>query len=168
MAPADHRPRHQRPGPPLRLVPHNYQLGFYTEQYLATQFLGHGDVFDRYPELRSSSATAAAASAVPQDGPATAENDTRKNLFFDTCAYDPVFLEAASSSARDRMVFGTEAPGSGRHVIPETGLSGDNLVPVIDSYTFLSEADKLAILNGNPKKVIPALTKWEARQAVTA
>ena len=31
-----------------------------------------------------------------------------------------------------------------------------------------SEADKLAILNENPKKVIPALAKWEARQAVTA
>ena len=36
----------------FRVVPHNYQLGFYTEQYLATQFLGHGDVFQRFPELR--------------------------------------------------------------------------------------------------------------------
>ncbi len=36
----------------FRVVPHNYQLGFYTEQYLATQFLGHGDVFERFPELR--------------------------------------------------------------------------------------------------------------------
>ena len=36
----------------FRVVPHNYQLGFYTEQYLATQFIGHGDVFERFPELR--------------------------------------------------------------------------------------------------------------------
>ena len=36
----------------FRIVPHNYQLGFYTEQYLATQFLGHSDVFQRYPELQ--------------------------------------------------------------------------------------------------------------------
>ena len=34
----------------FRIAPHNYQLGFYTEQYLATQFLGHSDVFQRYPE----------------------------------------------------------------------------------------------------------------------
>ena len=48
-------------------------------------------------------------------------------------------------------------------MIPETGRSGDDLVPVIDSFGFISEADKIAILNGNPKKVIPALAKWEAR-----
>jgi hypothetical protein len=58
-------------------------------------------------------------------------------------------------------------------VIPETGRSGDDLVPVIDSFTFLSQEDKIAILNGNPKRVIPALGKWDtagagARQAVTA
>jgi len=31
------------------VVPHNYQLGFLTEQYLAGQFLAHGDVFSRFP-----------------------------------------------------------------------------------------------------------------------
>src|SRR5215467_6438302 len=38
--------------PRYRVVPHNYQLGFLTEQYLAGQFLSHGDVFERFPELR--------------------------------------------------------------------------------------------------------------------
>ena len=69
------------------------------------------------------------------------------------------------------MVFGTEAPGSGRHVIPETGRSGDDLVPVIDSFGFLSDAEKIAIINGNPKKVIPALARWDTAgvaQAVAA
>ncbi len=38
--------------PRFRVVPHNYQLGFLTEQYLAGQFLSHGDVFARFPELQ--------------------------------------------------------------------------------------------------------------------
>ena len=38
--------------PRFRVVPHNYQLGFLTEQYLAGQFLSHGDVFSRFPELQ--------------------------------------------------------------------------------------------------------------------
>jgi hypothetical protein len=71
----------------------------------------------------------------------------------------------------DRIVFGSEAPGSGRHVNPETGRTGDDLVPVIDSFSFLSEAEKIQIMNGNPKKIFPALAKWDpagARQAVPA
>jgi hypothetical protein len=55
--------------------------------------------------------------------------------------------------------------------IPETGRTGDDLVPVIDAFSFLSEADKIQILNGNPKKVFPTLARWDSastRQAVTA
>ena len=37
-----------------RLTPinQNYQVGFMTEQFIATQLLGFSDVFDRYPELK--------------------------------------------------------------------------------------------------------------------
>ena len=38
--------------PRFRHVPHNYQLGFVVEQYLATQILSHGDVFDRFPGFK--------------------------------------------------------------------------------------------------------------------
>ena len=71
----------------------------------------------------------------------------------------------------DRTVFGSEAPGSGRHVIPETGRTGDDLVPVIDSFSFLTQEDKLQILNDNPKTVFPALARFDpaaSRQAVRA
>jgi hypothetical protein len=85
---------------------------------------------------------------------------------------EPIFLEAAiKQRGVDRIVFGTEAPGSGRHVNPDTGRSGDDLVPLIDSFDFLSAEDKMAIINGNPKKVIPALARWDTtgvRQPVTA
>jgi predicted TIM-barrel fold metal-dependent hydrolase len=151
----------------FRVVPHNYQLGFYTEQYLATQFLSHGDVFDRYPELRIIICHCGGGlDRFHKTDPHLGQKDLSRNLFFDTCAYDSIFLEAAiKQRGVDRIVFGTEAPGSGRHVIPETGRSGDDLVPVLDSFSFLSDADRIAIVNGNPKKVIPALAKWDSATA---
>jgi hypothetical protein len=44
-------------------------------------------------------------------------------------------------------------------VRPETGRPGDDLVPVISNFPFLSEDDKIAIFNKNPQKVCPALGK---------
>ena len=44
------------------------------------------------------------------------------------------------------------------------------LVPVLDGFSFLSQAEKIQIMNGNPKKVFPAMAKWDApvKEAVTA
>jgi hypothetical protein len=56
-------------------------------------------------------------------------------------------------------LFGSEAPGSGRAVRPETGLTSDDLVPVIGAFDFLSEGDKIKIFHENPVRVIPALGK---------
>ena len=40
---------------------------------------------------------------------------------------------------------------------PETGRTSDDLVPVITSFDFLSEGDKLKIFHKNPAKVFPKL-----------
>jgi OH-DDVA meta-cleavage compound hydrolase len=55
------------------------------------------------------------------------------------------------------MCFGVEAPGSGSHPRPENGAPGDDLVPVITGFDWLTEDDKIRILNGNPQRVIPRL-----------
>ena len=55
------------------------------------------------------------------------------------------------------MCFGTEAPGSGAAVRPETGRPGDDLVPVISSFDFLTEEDKVLIFNENPGRVCAGL-----------
>lgn len=147
--------------PRFRVVPHNYQLGFVTEQYLAGQFLSHGDVFERYPDLKVIICHCGGAldRFIPTD-PHLAQKDLSNNLFYDTCGYDTAFLEAAiRQRGVDRMCFGTEAPGSGRAIRPETGRTCDDLVPVIDSFGFLSEQDKVRIFHRNPAKVIPALAK---------
>ncbi|MBO0825726.1 MAG: amidohydrolase family protein, partial [Actinobacteria bacterium] len=81
-------------------------------------------------------------------------------LFYDTCGYDLIFLEAAiRQRGVGRMVFGSEAPGSGRAVRPETGRTSDDLVPVIGDFAFLSEDDKKKIFNENPARVVPGLAK---------
>jgi predicted TIM-barrel fold metal-dependent hydrolase len=147
--------------PRYRVVPHNYQLGFLTEQYLAGQFLSHGDVFERYPELKVVICHCGGAlnRFIPTDHH-IAQKDLSRNLYYDTCGYDTLFLEAAiKQRGVSQMLFGTEAPGSGRAVRPETGKTSDDLVPVISGYEFLTEQDKIDIFNGNPAKVFPAMTK---------
>ncbi len=148
--------------PRYRVVPHNYQLGFLTEQYLAGQFLSHGDVFDRFPELKVIICHCGGAldRFIPTDHH-IAQKDLSGNLFYDTCGYDLNFLEAAiRQRGVPRMLFGTEAPGSGRAVRPETGRTSDDLVPVIGAFDFLAEQDKIRIFNENPARVVPALAKF--------
>jgi predicted TIM-barrel fold metal-dependent hydrolase len=147
--------------PRFRVVPHNYQLGFYTEQYLAGQFLSHGDVFERFPELKVILCHCGGGldRFIPTDHH-IAQKDLSENLFYDTCAYDLNFLEAAiKQRGVPRLLFGTEAPGSGRAVRPETGRTSDDLVPIIGAFDFITEDDKIKIFNENPARVVPALAK---------
>lgn len=147
--------------PRLVHVPQNYQLNFVAEQYWATQSLAHGDVFERFPGLKVIVCHCGGAldRFIPTD-PHLAQRDLSDNLFFDTCAHDVNYLEAAIKQRTPaRLVFGTEAPGSGSTIRPETGKSADDLVPVIDAYAFLTEDDKRAIFHENPARVFPAMAK---------
>jgi predicted TIM-barrel fold metal-dependent hydrolase len=96
---------------------------------------------------------------VARDQEEEAEQDLSNNLFFDTCAYDPDFLAAAiKQRGPERMLFGTEVPGSGSSLInPETGKPQDDMVPVIDGMPFLSADDKLSILRDNARRIFPLL-----------
>ncbi|GGI07536.1 amidohydrolase family protein [Egicoccus halophilus] len=146
--------------PRFALVPHNYQLGFVAEQYWANQVLSHSDVFERFPDLKVVICHCGGSLDrwIPTD-PHLAQKDLSDNLFYDTCAHDVHYLEAAIKQRTvKRMLFGTEAPGSGKAIRPETGRSADDLVPVISAYDFLSEEDKLDIFHNNPAKIFPQFT----------
>ncbi len=137
------------------------QVNFLTEQTLATLLLERSDVFDRFPDLKilvvhcggaltRFVTNSISAAPLPTGGlPA--------GLFFDTCAYDKDYLALAfKQRGLARMCFGTETPGSGTAVNnPETGRPSDDLVPVIDSMSMLSEQDKLDIFHHRPKRVFP-------------
>lgn len=144
----------------IRHIPHNYQLGFVIEQYIATQSLSHSDVFDRFPKLRVIICHCGGAldRFIPTD-PHVGKNG-RENIFFDTCAHDVNYLEAAiKQRTPERMVFGSEAPGSGAAIRPDTGRTVDDLVPVIASFAFLSDEEKRNILFATPARVVPALAR---------
>ena len=91
----------------------------------------------------------------------TIKNDWSDNLFFDTCAYDPWFLSAViHQRGVDRMVFGSEAPGSGSSQLnPLTGKPSDDVVALIDTFDFLSPQQKTAIFHDNPLRVFPLLKR---------
>jgi predicted TIM-barrel fold metal-dependent hydrolase len=92
--------------------------------------------------------------------------DVSKNLFFDTCAYDPHFLSAAiKQRGVDRMVFGTEVPGSGSALWnPEIDAAADDVLALIDSFDFLTAEDKLQIVHDNPLRMFPLLERSRALQ----
>jgi len=156
--------------PRIGVVPHNYQLGFVIEQFLATQLLSHGDVFERFPDLKVVVCHCGGAlNRFIATDPHLAQKDLSRNLFFDSCAHDIDYLSAAiKQRGVDQTLFGTEAPGSGSAVRPETGKTADDLVPVIAGLPFLSEEDKLKIFNSNPAKVFPRLTEIAKRSAAPA
>lgn len=97
------------------------------------------------------------------------KQDLSENLFFDTCAYDPLFLSAAiRQRGPHRMVFGTEAPGSGSFALnPQTGRPSDDVFATIDRFDFLSESDKVAMFHDNPLRAFPLLKEKEAVLAVS-
>ena len=81
-------------------------------------------------------------------------------MFFDTCALDTDFLEAAIKQRTPKnIMFGTETPGSGGAIRPETGKQGDDLVPIIGAMKFLNEEQKLDIFHNNCKHVAPGFSK---------
>ncbi|MEA2642960.1 MAG: meta-cleavage compound hydrolase [Chloroflexota bacterium] len=163
--------------PRLERIPHSYQYNNITEETLATLLLEHSDVFERFPGLTIiichcggslsrfvKSAISSGEAAGGQVGTAAAadtEMETLRpnNIYFDSCAYDKDFLTTAiKQRGVDRIVFGTEAPGSGTGVInPETGKPSDDLIPVIESMDFLTEDDKRKILRDNALRLFPRL-----------
>jgi len=162
--------------PRLERIPHSYQYNNITEETLATLLLEHSDVFERYPRLtiiichcggslsrfvpRAAASGEAAGGQVGTAATDEAEEPMRpNNIYFDSCAYDKDFLTAAiKQRGVDRIVFGTEAPGSGTGVLnPETGKPSDDLIPVIDSMDFLTAQDKRKILRENAIQLFPRL-----------
>jgi predicted TIM-barrel fold metal-dependent hydrolase len=145
----------------VEVLPHNYQIASVVEEYIATQLFTRTDIFDKFPELRVVICHCGGSlDRWIKTDPHMGQRDTSKNLFFDTCAHDERFLSAAFyQRGVEQMLFGTEAPGSGGALRPETGRPADDLVPVISKLPGLTEEDKVKVFNTNAKKVFPQLAK---------
>jgi predicted TIM-barrel fold metal-dependent hydrolase len=151
--------------PRIRNIRGNYQIGFVIEQYIATEIYQQTDVFDRFPGLKVIICHCGGALNRFLAEDRGLDKDLSNNLFFDTDAHDPWYLAAAiHQRGVPQMVFGTEArtnnPGAGHPPAGRPGISGDDLVPLIASYDFLTEDDKMAIFSTNPIKAVPGLAKF--------
>jgi predicted TIM-barrel fold metal-dependent hydrolase len=160
--------------PRISHIPGNYQVGFVVETFLASRIIAHSNLFDRHPNLRICIAHGGGAldRFIPSSHHAIPRGkDLSNNLSFDTCVYDPDYLALTIKQWGVKQIcFGTEAPGSGGAVRQEAdhpskvgvGLTSDNLLPVIDSLSALSEQDKIAIVNSNPARWAPQFSKAAA------
>jgi predicted TIM-barrel fold metal-dependent hydrolase len=82
-------------------------------------------------------------------------------LFFDTCCYDPHFLNAVvRQRGASRMLFGTEAPGSGTHLVnPDTGRPADDVLATLRGLDVLSDGQLREVCYDNPLRAFPLLAK---------
>lgn len=81
-----------------------------------------------------------------------------RRLYFDTVLHHAPSLELLFKTVgADRCLFGTENPGSGSAINPDTGRQFDDLKPVIEEMGFLSEDEKKRIFEDNAREVFPRL-----------
>jgi 4-oxalmesaconate hydratase len=148
----------------------SYTLKFINEESIAITSLMSSNVFERFPNLKL---------IVPHGGGAipyhmgrfrawTVRNggeyfdDKLKRLHFDTTTYDKDALELLFKVVGpDRVLFATEKPGTGSAVDPKTGRDFDDLKPVIESISFLSEEDKKNIFECNCTRLYSRFYKDE-------
>jgi len=139
----------------LEVIPANYQMNNYLEEFVAMQLYSHSKVFQTFPKLKVVICHCGGGlnRFIPTDHH-VGQGDFKNNLFYDSCVYDENYLEAAiKQRGVDQVLFGTESPGSGGAVRPDTGKPSDDMIPVIDKLAFLSPEDKLKIFQKNPLKV---------------
>jgi hypothetical protein len=92
-----------------------------------------------------------------------------RRLWFDTVLHHPPSLELLFKTVGpERCLFGTEKPGSGSAVNPDSGRPFDDLKPVINSFGFLSEKDKQLVFEGNARSVFARLDRRLAPVAVAS
>jgi 4-oxalmesaconate hydratase len=128
-----------------------------------------GDLFKRFPALRF---------VIPHGGGAAPFHWSRYrglalnmgkpslqqhllgNVFFDTCVYHLPGIELLAKVVPvDNILFGSEMVGAVRGLDPETGHHFDDTKRYIDGLPGLSEESRYKILEGNARRVYPALDK---------
>lgn len=154
-----------------------YSEHFVTEESIAILSMLRSPVFDDFPTLRVMMSHGGG--SVPYQlgrwqaevlhpalggGPDVERFETRlRRFWFDSVLHYPLALELLLRTVgADRVLFGTEKPGSGSALNPDTGRDFDDLRPVIDGFEFLTDADRIAVFSDNARLVFPRLKKTRA------
>lgn len=141
----------------------SYSLHFINEESIAVLGLVGSEVFTDFPTLKV--VVAHGGGAVPYQvgrfrSPGLRRGDPEdfldklRRLHFDTCVYSEEGLELLFKVVGPaNCLFGTERPGSGRGVDPATGRALDDLRPVIEGLSALSEGDRRLVFAGNARRL---------------
>jgi predicted TIM-barrel fold metal-dependent hydrolase len=141
----------------------SYSVHLINEGTVAILGLLSSDVFKDFPKLKIIASHGGG--AIPYqlgrfDAPSlrgrgsTRFRDRLKLLYFDTVLYTAPALELLIKTVGpDRCLFGSECPGVGSAVDPDTGHTMDHIRPHIDGFTWLKPEELEMIYNGNARKV---------------
>lgn len=149
-----------------------YSEHFITEESIAILSILRSSVFHDFPDLKL--IISHGGGSVPyQMGRWQAERlaphlgggqcaerfeDALRRFWFDTVLhYPPALAYLIATVGSDRVLFGTERPGSGSTTDPSTGRELDDLKTVIEEIGDLSAGDRSAIYEGNARAVFSRL-----------
>ena len=80
--------------------------------------------------------------------------DGMRRLYYDTVLYSEGALKLLIDTVGpERCLFGAECPGVGSTVNPETGRTFDDIGPIIQSFTWLNDAQKKMIFEDNARRL---------------
>ena len=148
----------------------SYTLKFINEESIAIISLLNSKVFEKFPTLKL---------IVPHGGGAIPYHmgrfrawsvraggeffdDKLKRLHFDTCTYDKDALELLFKVVgADRVLFATENPGTGSATDPKTGRAYDDLKPVIEEMSLLTQQDRRNVFECNCRRLYTRFLKDE-------
>lgn len=147
----------------------SYTQHFITEESLAILSLINSHVFEDFPNLKI--IVAHGGGSIPYQvgrwradfvlfhGGKVSEFDRRlRQIYFDTCLHAKTSLELLIRLVgSENVLFGTENPGSGSAMNPETGRTFDDIRPVIESIEWLSQKDRQNIFEENARRLYPRL-----------
>jgi 4-oxalmesaconate hydratase/OH-DDVA meta-cleavage compound hydrolase len=138
-----------------------YSLHFINEETIAVYNLCTSSVFDDFPDLKIVVSHGGGAAPYQygrfEAGSLRSKHrfsERMRKLYFDTVLYTPEALRLLIKTVgAERCLFGSECPGVGSAVHPDTGRQMDDIAPCIHGFDWLGEAEKTAIFEGNARKV---------------
>lgn len=138
-----------------------YSLHFINEESIAVYNLCNSTVLDDFPTLKI--VISHGGGAIPYQLGRFESSSLRRGkrfserlrrLYFDTVLYTEGALRLLIETVgADRCLFGSECPGVGSAINPETGETMDHIAPIIAGLDWLSEVEKKMIFEDNARKV---------------
>jgi len=133
-----------------------YQIGRWRSHWQVTLASKDPAIAKFLKELAAAGRAGGALPPLPPE--LTSFDDMLKRFYFDCDIHSKPALELLLKTVgTDRVLFGTERPGSGGGIDLETGRTLDDFKYTIDRIDFLTDQDRAAIYEGNARAMFPRL-----------